>query len=68
MKKTFNVKSHSFLCAFCKHWYDPTNSTIAPKNVVGGFWEYDDTVWNVCKITGAKKPSGGSCSKYECKV
>ena len=28
-------------CAFCKLWYDPTNSAIKPKQ--GVFWEYDTT-------------------------
>ena len=68
MMKTFNVKTHSRCCAFCKYWYDPANSAIAPKNIVGGFWEFDDKVWNVCKNFGTKQRAGGSCPKYECKV
>ena len=29
-------------CAFCKHWYDPTNSAIAPKSPAIGLWEIKD--------------------------
>lgn len=68
MKRGFNVKTHSRLCAFCKHWYDPTNSAISPRNPVAGFWEYDDKAMNVCKVYGAKKPAGASCMQYVCKL
>lgn len=61
---TANIK-HAKICAFCKYWYDPANTAIAPKSVVGGFWEYDETVWNVCKKFGAKKRSGNGCQNYE---
>lgn len=30
-------------CAFCKNWYDPTNSAIAPKAPNIGLWEIKDT-------------------------
>ena len=36
-----NVK-HTKMCAFCKHWYDPTNSAIAPKSPNIGLWELKD--------------------------
>ena len=26
-------------CAFCKNWYDPTNSAIKPRS--SALWEYD---------------------------
>jgi len=68
MMQTFNVKSKSRLCAFCKYWHDPANTAITPQNVVGGFWQYDDQAWNVCKKNGFKKRSGMSCMQYECKV
>ena len=29
-------------CAFCKNWYDPTNSAIAPKAPAIGLWEIKD--------------------------
>ena len=67
MMRTFNIK-HGSLCAFCRHWHDPAGAAIAPKNTVGGFWEYDDQIWNVCTRTGLKKRSGMKCSQYECKL
>lgn len=36
-----NIK-HIKKCAFCKHWYDPTNSAISPKAPVIGVWEIRD--------------------------
>ena len=36
-----NVKNIS-KCAFCKNWYDPTNSAIAPKSPAIGLWEIKD--------------------------
>lgn len=30
-------------CAFCKNWYDPTNSAIEPKSPVIGLWKIKDT-------------------------
>ena len=30
-------------CAFCKNWYDPTNSAIAPKAPLIGLWEIKNT-------------------------
>lgn len=68
MMRTFNVKTRSRLCAFCQHWNDPASAAIAPKSVVGGFWEYDDNAWNVCKRTGHKMRSGMNCINYVCKV
>ncbi|MBR3588216.1 MAG: hypothetical protein IKL16_01495 [Clostridia bacterium] len=29
-------------CAFCKNWYDPTNSAITPKAPSIGLWEIKD--------------------------
>ena len=69
MMKGFNVKSNGKICAFCKNWYDPTNSAIVPKNPVGGFWLFDDRVWNICKHYGTNRNAGHGCTKfYECKV
>ena len=31
--KMINIKNTK-ICAFCKYWYDPTNSAIKPKNTV----------------------------------
>jgi hypothetical protein len=29
-------------CAFCEHWYDPTNSARAPKSSAVGLWKIKD--------------------------
>ena len=29
-------------CAFCKNWYDPTNSAVAPKSPATDMWEIKD--------------------------
>ena len=36
-----NVK-HIKKCAFCRHWYDPTNSAITPKSPAIGMWQIND--------------------------
>lgn len=41
MKAVVNIK-HVKKCAFCKNWYDPTNSAIAPKAPAIGMWEIRD--------------------------
>ena len=68
MMQIFNVKSKSRLCAFCKYWYDPANLAITPQNVIGGFWRYDDQIWNMCLKNNMRKRSGMNCMQYECKV
>ncbi len=34
--------NHMKKCAFCKYWYDPANSAIAPKVPVINIWEIRD--------------------------
>lgn len=58
------------ICGFCSHWYDPTNSVIAPVTA--------SRAWSV--VTQTKKPclkknrvlvdvlSGGGCVHFECKL
>lgn len=65
--KTVNIKNTK-ICAFCRYWYDPTNSTIQPKNTVAGFWEYNSDIKNKCIKTNLNKPSWTSCGQYECKI
>lgn len=67
MLKIHNVRG-TRLCAFCKYWYDPTNSAIRPKNTRAGFWEYEHTVTNKCTKYNAPKPSWAQCLDYEPKV
>lgn len=38
---TANIKTAK-KCAFCKYWYDPTNSAISPRSPKINLWEYDD--------------------------
>lgn len=54
-------------CAFCKHWYDPTNSAIQPK---GGkdMWEYDGNVKNKCREKNVITNGVHSCFKFESKL
>lgn len=65
--KLANVKN-ARNCAFCKHWYDPTNNCIKPKNSVSGFWEFDNSATNKCLKTNTNRASWTSCGSYECKV
>ena len=55
-------------CAFCKYWYDPTNSAIAPKYPQRGVWEYDQNVKKKCLKTNFDKRADSWCSKYEGKI
>jgi len=55
-------------CAFCKQWYDPTNSAIRPKAPAVGLWEYDPKATNKCLRTNADRKGSQLCHKYECKV
>ena len=55
-------------CAFCKHWYDPTNSAIMPKHPTAGIWEYDDKIESICQKTGFKRKSFMACQDYVCKI
>lgn len=61
--KTINVK-HGKICAFCKKWYDPINQHIKPRNILGGFWDYDEKAKSVCALTGTPRKSNSSCSKF----
>lgn len=65
----FNAKSNMKFCAFCKFWYDPTNSAIFPKAPQIGLWEFDNKVENICQKTGTKKKANmPGCSNYTCKL
>ena len=47
MEKRADPK-HTRLCAFCKNWYDPTNSAIEPTSSPVS-WKIKDTMQkNVC--------------------
>lgn len=56
-------------CAFCKYWYDPTNSTIEPKNGAGHLWLFDTDRKEQCmKRFATKKRSWDTCKMFECKI
>ncbi len=66
---SFNAKNHHLgRCAFCKHWYDPTNAAIKPRNIKAGMWEFDEKVENPCELTSYKRKASSSCKDYVCKV
>lgn len=58
----------SKMCAFCKHWYDPTNECIAPKAPTIKVWSYDNTAIRQCTKRGIRTRSNSSCNKYEGKL
>ena len=55
-------------CAFCKYWYDPTNSAINPKSPAIGQWEIIPNIKNKCLKTNLNMASTAFCSRYECKM
>ena len=57
-------------CAFCKNWYDPTNSAIAPKSPVIGLWEIKDTNQKcMCLKKNIKMSANAFCSSdFERKI
>ena len=64
-----NIKSKMMKkCAFCKHWYDPTNSAINPKMPNMGIWEYDGNARKKCLIRNVEQKGGEFCKKFEIKV
>lgn len=70
MKCLISIKSMK-ICAFCKYWYDPSNSAIYPKNPLTGLWEYEREAKNLCTKGVYKSPRasyGPACPEYECKV
>lgn len=56
------------ICAFCKHWYDPTHQHIAPKNPMSGIWYFDKSAKALCLKYNITKQSNASCSKFEKRV
>jgi hypothetical protein len=64
---TVNIKS-SKRCAFCIHWYDPSNSKIKPKSARINLWTFDEKDSSYCEIKRHDMRSAQSCSGYECKL
>ena len=55
-------------CAFCKHWYDPTNECIRPKAPKMNLWEYDEKAERMCFLYNSKRPGFAFCRKYDGKI
>ena len=58
-------------CAFCKYWYDPTNSAIAPVAPNINMWGVATDMYNdrkKCIKTNLPKSAVDSCSRFECKL
>lgn len=57
-------------CAFCKYWYDPTNSAISPKAPSVGLWEIKDINQKcLCTKTNMNMPANAFCSRdFESKI
>ena len=57
------------VCAFCKYWYDPANSALAPKRGMKDVWEYTRGIKNACsQKCNMPIMSQFSCSKFEPKI
>ena len=69
MGLTLDVR-HIKKCAFCKNWYDPTNSAIAPKAPQIGLWEIKNINQKcLCLKKNIQMSANAFCSQsYECKL
>ncbi len=67
---TINVKvpGRTKRCAFCKNWYDPTNSAIRPKHPSIGLWEYDTRAKQKCLVRPGEKPANFCCQQFASKI
>lgn len=55
-------------CAFCRHWYDPTNSAIRPRSAAVGLWEFDPTVTKPCAVRPGERKAFYCCPDFACKL
>ena len=62
MKTTVNIK-YINKCAFCRNWYDPTNSAIVPKSPAIGLWEIKD-INQTCLKKNIPMSANAFCSQY----
>ena len=64
-----NIKTNRIAkCAFCRHWYDPTNAAICPKNPSARLWEYDSRMKSKCSRKNIETVGGLFCGKFEMKL
>ena len=55
-------------CAFCKNWYDPTNSAIRAKSAAVGLWEFDPSVTKSCTVRSGNRKAFYCCPDFSCKI
>ena len=56
-------------CAFCKYWYDPTNSAIEPVAPNIGLWKIvNDSQKCLCTRKNANMSAGLFCMNYVYKL
>ena len=68
MKTNVNIK-YARKCAFCKFWYDPTNSNIQPVSPKIGIWQINDTNMRcMCLKKNLQVPAHTSCQMYQGQV
>lgn len=69
-KQTARIGSSNMKkCAFCAHWYDPTNSVISPKKGFKNMWEFTTDVKKPCLEHGnQERQSHYICPKFKCKL
>ena len=48
-------------CAFCKNWYDPSNSAIKPRNPRFNQWEFDDQRRKMCMKKNLEMNANAFC-------
>lgn len=61
-------KPSSHKCAFCKHWYDPTNQAISPKAPAIGLWNYDADMRKKCLLRNNERRGIETCNRFESKL
>lgn len=56
-------------CAFCRYYYDPTNSVITPKKGQQKVWEYETGIKKPCRMKSNRETSSQNmCQKFSCKI
>lgn len=57
-------------CAFCKYWYDPSNSAIVPRKGQKDVWEYDTGMMRPCRKynNNDRRADGLACRYFEYKI
>lgn len=54
------------ICAFCRHWYDPTNSCIQPQSRIR--WLFDKSAQRKCLKKNLPMQSWAGCKYHESKL